>query len=366
MAAEIPGSKDVAPPRSTESNEIGGFSLDRLQNVIPGIVAGSLKGNTVDFLGLPVDVINEILGVVRLKSSKPIGGSDSLRGLLGIKSTAEDTSAEVGGSFLSPAGAAKAMIVGAARVLKKEGVAAEAISKIKQTAKDANSMEMAGVKANVFNSAGVYATKGDDVVRAIISDAGAKINPGATSLNLTNKELKIRGGATTLEDILRHDELFALYPELKDYKVRNTTEKGVGEGMHIPSSRVIELGPMESAEQMRSVLLHETQHAVQAVEGMNAGGTAREFLKIPRPAPQKIASIQKMAQSTDSSLADPAQRFLNILNTDYRQAYDKYLNIPGETEARFTQRTRLMDKKDINAEVSRLIATDTPQSLWDK
>lgn len=357
MASEIPKSSDVAPPANAES------LFERVKNIVPGMVAGSLKGSTTDLLGLPVDIINQALGSVGLSSKKPVGGSDSLRSLFGIKSQSEDTSAEVGGSFISPAGAAKAMIVGAARVLKKEGLASEAISKIMQTAQDAQAMDMAGVKASVFQNTGVYVGK-EGKARAAISDISAKTDPEYFYKNMKTGALVPE--SSNLSDILRHDELFSIYPELKDYKVRHNPELGLGEAMHFPESRVIEMGPQSSFKSAKEVLLHETQHAVQKIEDFINGGTAKEFLKIPRPGPEKLASIKAMTASSDASLASSAQRFLETINADARQAHQKYLDIPGETEARFTQQSTNLSSKELNSKIYNLISEDTPTSLWAK
>lgn len=366
MAAIIPGanSNDIAPSANIKSNDIGGISVDKIKNVLPEMIAGSLKGNTTDLLGLPVDMIHTILTSVGIKLPKPTGGADSIRKLLGIKSTEEDTAGEVGGSLLSPAGAAKAMIVGLGRVATKAGVAPEAIAKIQQTARDA--LQLAGTKARVFDSSGAYAVNSDDVIRTVLSSANAKVNPKAAVLSPGTTNVNITGGSKQLSELLQYDELYSLYPELKDYKVRTVPSKQVGSATHYPVNKVIEMGPSSSIDELRSVLLHETQHAVQTAEGMQAGATPQDFMRVKRPSPEKIASIQNMAASSDKSLSKAANRFLVVLDKDAAQSYQSYLKVPGESEARFAQKTRDMSQKDLNTEVSRMLSSDIPHSLWDR
>lgn len=361
MAANIPGSKDYAPPKSPETQ------METLRRVIPEMAAGSIKGNTVDLLGLPVDIVNNVLDVVGLKSAKPIGGADHLRELFGQKSTSEDTPAEVGGSFVSPAGAAKAMVVGAARLMKSERYAPEVISKIQQTARDAADMEMAGVKAGVFNTTGTYVGR-EGKVRGVISDAQAAFRPGAVGVRLgTHDDPRtvidsVR--VNTLEDLLRHDELYALYPELKDYKIRSNPQMRTGEALHEGGPRVMTFGPAQSAEKLRTMVLHEVQHAVQKVEDFVAGATPQEFLRIERPSPDKIQRLQQLAGSDDPTTKKVAQRFLDRLNADYKRAYESYRIVPGEVEARFTEQNANLTKAELNSKIYDLIATDTPTSMW--
>lgn len=359
--AEIPASrKDDAPAKSPESQ------MDTLRRVIPEMVAGSLKGSTTDLLGLPVDLINSALGAVGMKSKKPVGGADSLREMLGIKSTEEDTAAEIGGSFLSPAGASKAMIVGIGRVLKKDGLAPEAITRIMKTASDAKALEMAGLKAQIFNATGAFTKNTDNVVRGVISDEKSRVSLYGITHNDANNTIINSKQASKLEDLLIHDELFALYPELKNYRVRNNPELGKNEARHYPATRVMEFGET-SGDNLRSNILHETQHAIQTIEGMQAGGQTKEFLKIKRrPEPEKLMELRTIAGSENPAVADPAKRFLKVLNDDMRQAYQKYLDIPGETEARLTQETANLPQKDLNSKIYNLISDDTPGSLWAK
>ena len=65
---------------------------DELLQAIKSYATGMLKGNTADTLGAPVDIINEVivrpiataLGKADKVSKEPVGGSKSIRKLLGM------------------------------------------------------------------------------------------------------------------------------------------------------------------------------------------------------------------------------------------------------------------------------------------
>ncbi len=81
-----------------------------------------------------------------------------------------------------------------------------------------------------------------------------------------------------LEEVLEHPTLFEAYPELRRARV----EAGIGNikgGFYISRDgevRIV-LGDANSIVDIHSTIIHETQHAVQRVEGFARGGSPGEF-----------------------------------------------------------------------------------------
>ena len=76
---------------------------------------------------------------------------------------------------------------------------------------------------------------------------------------------------------------------------------------------------------LKSVLLHETQHNVQDLEGFGRGGSPEEFLQ--------DAQWAAKARGKDDTWAQ-------------RKAYQDYMRLAGEAEARLTQRRRALTPEE--------------------
>lgn len=86
-----------------------------------------------------------------------------------------------------------------------------------------------------------------------------------------NHELPMNGMRTTLGNILDHPDLYKNYPQLRDMPVvaRDLSEHGV-EAAYLPHTKSIVVDP--TSPDPHSAILHEVQHAVQAIEGHANGG----------------------------------------------------------------------------------------------
>lgn len=76
-----------------------------------------------------------------------------------------------------------------------------------------------------------------------------------------------------LDELIRHDALFAAYPELRNYTVLNF---GIADGVEAtfyPGLNRITLDPQLNRAEKRAALIHEIQHAIQLIEGFTAGAT---------------------------------------------------------------------------------------------
>jgi len=76
----------------------------------------------------------------------------------------------------------------------------------------------------------------------------------------------------TLGEFIDHPELFRLYPSLKDARVVIKEAQGGSLGSFNPSTGVLTIGK-DTPEKMKSVALHEIQHAVQQMEDFTGGST---------------------------------------------------------------------------------------------
>ena len=125
---------------------------------------------------------------------------------------------------------------------------------------------------------------------------------------------KIKKNQTySMNDVMRHDTLFSVYPELQDMKIKFIESNNPNSKGYIDLDK-LEIGVNVNTDQfiqgdligLVGTLLHETQHALQKKEKFDMGGDWKSFL----PDPKKF---------TDK---------------EYKDAFKKYLNVAGEMEAR--------------------------------
>jgi hypothetical protein len=103
-----------------------------------------------------------------------------------------------------------------------------------------------------------------------------------------------------LQDILDFPELFENYPELKTLPVGETMDRYYGgvfyEGLGDNVGRIL-LNLRDSVDNVGSVLMHEINHAIEALEGFGRGGASERFTGSK---PYKIGRLQdakKIAQA---------------------------------------------------------------------
>lgn len=152
-----------------------------------------------------------------------------------------------------------------------------------------------------------------------------------------------------LEDFFEHKELFATYPELRNLPVRLTGRPGTGK--HVPTMFG---GPGRihiSAEDFRAhpqvfkeVLLHEVQHAVQAIEQF--GGKGMNTKSVPTYLLQKLQRIadKREVRGQDVSEVNETMRWIEDVQRGQNPKVSKemlnyhiYFSDPGEAEARLTE-----------------------------
>lgn len=135
-----------------------------------------------------------------------------------------------------------------------------------------------------------------------IDDSAARLNPAvmarASAANVLDFEnpapLDMR--PVRLADLLTHPQLFEAYPQLGDIEVEVLPQDGVKLGQFSHSKWKITLYGEQGEDVLLSTVLHEVQHAVQAIEGFANGGNKDE-----------VKEALSMAISSEKPYADWAQ-----------------------------------------------------------
>ena len=206
--------------------------------------------------------------------------------------------------------------------------------------------EWSRLLTNVFLHTGLYHTR---------PDAAAVQAQMTSSLRFMLREdegeiraLASRGADNTvlpLEEWLDYPELFMAYPQLRSMPVSfRYLEEGV-RGLFSPAEWVTYIDRNTSdPHKIRSILLHEIQHAIQQIEGFAKGGTpeaARQFYEFMRRDAQEAYEQSKRFMSwlnardgmisTLEYMLSLARNPQRVVHTSYLYSYDNVLNrLEGE------------------------------------
>ena len=350
---------------SSFGNAINGLKEQGITATTKDVAVGVIKGNTADLVGTPVDIINTLVSPVTkamgIYTDNPIGGSKNIRTILGME--AEDKNiAETAGSMISVGGAAKAMIVSAAR-----------LGKVNKAVDVGGAIELSiGGKvpmAEIYNKTGAYAETGTPF-KSVMSDKNAKLNMDtAERIGLEPKDQGIT--YAKLNELLDHPELFKAYPELKNTNVYiDRLPKGYKGQNFVEDKRIVlQRDGMSFApgynqnDDTLSTLLHEVQHSIQGLDKTQSGGNVKQFLQFnPAAAQEKINTARATG---DKSQIDAAERFKAVLNNKVQEAHTKYSNLAGEQEARFTQFTRHLSEEELASNVLNMLRNGNTPATWD-
>lgn len=156
-----------------------------------------------------------------------------------------------------------------------------------------------------------------------------------------------------LDELIRHDALFAAYPELRDYTVLNFGISDDVEAAFYPGLNRITLDPRLSRAEKRTALIHEIQHAIQLIEGFTAGATTdhwRGILKTDEerrlemrlrdfyiPDNRFWGDMRKLLEETpaaeqDAARAALAKRYGEAPVREYADLYNRLRNLRAERE----------------------------------
>ena len=199
-----------------------------------------------------------------------------------------------------------------------------------------------------------------------------------------------------LGDILDHPELYKAYPDLKKMPV--VFDKDLqGIAHYDPNSDSIHMGlrAVEHKNQ-QGILMHEVQHAIQEREGFAKGGAPGQAgysyeLKyagdVRKLLPEAFDLLEKREAGTASDAELERLAWINKVGKTYtrykeagdRLAYENYMRLAGEAEARNTDARLLLTDaerrsmhprwtEDLGSENQIVVndpVTTTPYGVWD-
>lgn len=163
-----------------------------------------------------------------------------------------------------------------------------------------------------------------------------------------------------IDKVLKHDELFKQYPQLKDYRILPLSKAPNGAksmeegalGAHDAKNKIIYVKPGLDKQAQLSTILHEIQHGVQDIEGhvSGASSTAAMHLAMNMMENYKAADPEKKrllrAQMKATLDFDPEgnKSIKTLANKMYSKKY-------GEVEARTTQERQRLTQNMTDKEI---------------
>ena len=95
--------------------------------------------------------------------------------------------------------------------------------------------------------------------------------------DMSLKNIKIKSDRTyKLSDILEHDTLFTLYPQLKELKVQIKNMDKIGGNYNKNNNSItLSTNSIKNNKMVEGTLIHEIQHAIQDIEGHELGTTSK-------------------------------------------------------------------------------------------
>lgn len=166
-----------------------------------------------------------------------------------------------------------------------------------------------------------------------------------------------------IEDVISDEALFTAYPQLKEFKIsfyegNQMFNQGGSANYQKKIIRIGTLSPLavpstarggaavfaNGNASLKSVLSHEVQHIIQQLEGFERGGnktTVRDAL-----VKNKVIQLQKNPELAEFTDREKEQIAENEVSRTYDSAYESYIRLGGEVEARNAQhRIKLSDKE---------------------
>ncbi len=153
-------------------------------------------------------------------------------------------------------------------------------------------------------------------------------------------------------DIIQHPKLFAAYPSLQTIPVYLQSGKGGG---YSAKHNLLLLGEDSKIGEIKSIVLHELQHAIQHIEGFATGGTPgnfkvdnfdeqrskayEDFIK-EHPEVKALAAVAKKMGKDSQEYKDFKAKLAELgwnKKQEELSGFDKYQRLAGEVEARNTQ-----------------------------
>jgi hypothetical protein len=177
-----------------------------------------------------------------------------------------------------------------------------------------------------------------------------EIDDSQATLQRASKEANALTQPPSMDQVYRHDDLYAAYPELRDVRWRPTEDYKVGHGAYgrYPQASpetppgIIFTGyhpdkPFASDLGALDVLPHEWQHAVQYIENTAKGGSPKHFnaQDVAAERARRMAAEPPVSDWSSVGTYDPSI-------PDSKIQYDLYKRLAGENEAEATRKRKNM------------------------
>ena len=200
-------------------------------------------------------------------------------------------------------------MVGARETKYTKGTQEEAINRIKNGEKP----------ADVYEDTGWYVGIEGDKVKTIISDSKSDL-----TMDLVNAK-KYYNQDVKLSDILKHEDLYEVYPELKDVKVEvyrfddEKTGKDIydvgakyvkGKSIDINLNYIDTLVKNGKTSELLGAVLHEVQHWVQNKEGFETGSSRQLFDELKND----ITKVEKIVQNAEQEYKQYDKEYKTLKN----------------------------------------------------
>ncbi|RLA73009.1 MAG: hypothetical protein DRG30_06805, partial [Epsilonproteobacteria bacterium] len=122
-------------------------------------------------------------------------------------------------------------------------------------------------------------------------------------------------GEAPLWRTLDHKELYEAHPDLKGVKVNFKDMPVTRKGQYDPNTDTITLNSKLSDEEVKSILLHETQHGIQSLNDWARGGNAAEFRGAYDLGTERLSTVESHLSTMDNQISDKVDQ---ILETNYK------------------------------------------------
>ena len=181
-------------------------------------------------------------------------------------------------------------------------------------------------------------------------------------LQILDKNLKgVRKSPLYLDEVIKHDELFEAYPQLRDVEVRFEKDTRGANGAYLPEFNeiVLRTALKLEPEELKNVLVHEIQHAIQEQESF-ARGASPEYWAV-----RDYESGDKVSERLQKQYDD----VLNGLSKTEQNSYIRYMELERELENLFLADEKSEDGKKyakLEAEQDRLYEKLYPNEWFQR
>ena len=203
-------------------------------------------------------------------------------------------------------------------------------------------MDRAGIDpAEINKYTGYYKNPASNIWSQEISDASAK---------LVGKLPDAVGDTVPLGSVVRHENLFYAYPDLKNIPV--TREAGAG-ATYYPDKNTISIGTdiKDPLNQLKA-LIHEAQHSVQNKEHFPRGTNKGEMEQFITPEMAKINDrlgelfyADKRSPKNEKEWTELNSRMRKLKKQQKADAFETYMRAEGEAQARAAEERMLFSER---------------------